>query len=488
MRRAPGPLWETPKPRGVHGSYGPAVIAWAEDNLGIVMGPWQAYALTQALRYDRNGDILARVALISTGRQNGKSVIVRAFYGWLLDVGRTLEPFREWTTLLAAAHDAKQARIIYGSVLGDLLTIPRITEQTKGRYAPVRLTEFRGIQMHGLTFDTVTSQPGSARGLSAGAIAWDEMLTQTDWDMWEALSPTQSAQRSPIMLLTSTAGNVESVVLRAFYDRLKREAAGDEKPDPSFYGAWWASRDNGAALDWAQIKQANPALGDGRLTKAAIASEHRILPVDSWQRERLNHFVDRVAVGAFNPGVWAECRTPGPLDGHPGPFVLGVDVQPGWERATIVAAGIRTDGRIGVSVYRDFIAAEGDTVSASDIVRELLAFPDPVSRIVWDSVSGAHSEFVRTAADAWATEWLAQKPHEVVAACMDVTELIQSGRLAVDDPLLDQQLPNVARRPVGQDGAFRFSRAHSLGPIDGFMAMTLAAHAVASVEALPSLI
>jgi phage terminase large subunit-like protein len=306
--------------------------------------------------------------------------------------------------------------------------------------------------------------------------------------MWEALSPTQSAQRSPIMLLTSTAGNAESVVLRAFYDRLKREASGDDKPDPSFYGAWWASRDSGAGLDWSQIRQANPALGDGRLTKEAITSEHRILPVDSWQRERLNHFVDAVAVGAFNPGVWAECRTPGPLDGIAGPFALGVDVQPGWERATIVAAAIRPDGRVGAAVYRDLIAAEGDTVSVADIVRELLAFPDPVSRIVWDSVSGAHSEFVRTSADAWATEWIAQKPHEVVAACMDVTQMIQSGQLAVDDPLLDVQLPNVARRPVGQDGAFRFSRAHSLGPIDAFMALTLAAHAAASVEQMPRII
>src|SRR6185369_9649438 len=264
-------------------------------------------------------------------------------------------------------HDAKQARIIYRGVLGDMSSIPRLVEQTKGRNSPVRLTEYFGVTVHGLTLDTVTGQPGSARGLSAGMVAWDEMLTQKDWDMWEALSPTQSAQRSPIMLLTSTAGQADSVILRAFYDRLVRQSSGDEAPDPTFYGAWWQSEDADSGLDWQEIQRANPSLGDGRLTRAAISTEYAILPPDSWRRERLNHFVDTTAPGAFNPGVWAACRVSDPLSGLSGPYALGVDVQPGWERATISVSGVRDDGRIGVEVHRDL---RGD-VTADAIVREV---------------------------------------------------------------------------------------------------------------------
>src|SRR6185295_8134755 len=174
-------------------------------------------------------------------------------------------------------HDAKQARIIYKGVYGDLWNIPHLRSRASGgarKGQDVRLTEHFGITVGGLTLDTVTGQPGSSRGLSAGAVAWDEVMTQRDWDMWEALSPTQSAQRSPIMILTSTAGQADSVVLRAFYDRLRRQASGDEEPDPAFYGAWWESEDDEAQLDWSQIRQANPALGDGRLSEAAIRSEH----------------------------------------------------------------------------------------------------------------------------------------------------------------------------------------------------------------------
>lgn len=488
------PRWETPDPPGVAGTYGDRVIRWGRRELGIRLGGWQAHAIRRVLRHDRRGDLIHRIALFSTARQNGKSVVVRAFYGWLLDEGRKLDAFAGWTTVLAAAHDAKQARIIYRGVYNDLANIPRLTQgpprahgETKIR-PPVELTQWLGIKAGNLSFDTVTSEPGSARGLSAGSIAWDEMLTQRDWDMWEALYPTQSAQRSPIMLLTSTAGHEDSVVLRAFYDRLRRQASGDEAPDPTFYGAWWESEDPDAGLDWAQIRMANPALGDGRLTRPAIAAEHAILPPDSWRRERLNHFVDVRAAGAFNPGVWAACRTSGALDGLRGPYALGVDVHPGWDRATISVAGVRPDGRIGVEVYRDLRAGPGTKITAEKVIGEISAFPEMsvTMEIVYDGISGIAPE-LRRAAEATPLPYVELNRKEFVAACMDVAELIHSGRLAVDDRLIDAQVPFVARRDVGSDGMFCYSRGLSLGPIDAFMSMTFAAHSAISLLPPPKI-
>lgn len=495
-RRAPKPRWETPKPPGVAGSYGKAVVAWAERELRVTMGPWQTYALKRALEHDRKGDLIHRLVLLSTARQNGKSMIVRAFYGWLFDEGRHIEPFCQWSTLLAAAHDAKQARIIYKGVYDDLAKIPRLTkgaprpkDHESGNIPPiVGITRNIGITAGDLFFDTVTSEPGSARGLSAGAVAWDEMLTQRDWDMWEALSPTQSAQRSPIMLLTSTAGHLDSVVLRAFYDRLRRQATGDEKPDPSFYGAWWESEDPDAGLDWRQIAQANPALGDGRLARSAIKSEYQLLPRDSWRRERLNHFVDVVAPGAFNPGVWAACRVQQPLAGLEGPYALGIDVHQGWDRATISVAAVRPDGRTAVEIHRDIRPTEGNPITADRLVKEVESFGDleHVAVIAYDGVSGAAPGFRRHAVES-GLPYQEIKRGDFVAACMDVAEMIQSGRLAVDDPLLDAQMPLVARRPVGLEGQFCFARGTSLGPIDAFLSMTFAAHAITTSEPMPQI-
>jgi hypothetical protein len=276
----------------------------------------------------------------------------------------------------------------------------------------------------------------------------------------------------------------ESVVLRQYYERLKREASGDQAPDPSFYGAWWESSDPEAGLDWAQIRQANPAMGDGRLSKVGIIDEFRTFPADSWRRERLNHFVDVKAEGAFNPGVWAACRLPSPLDGLSGPYALAVDVHQGWDRATISVAGIREDGRIGVEVLSDLRDEPNNPVTAGRIIGEIEAFPDYVAVIVFDSISGVSAE-LRRRGELTGLPYRELNRHEFVEACMDVTEMIHAGRLAVDDPLLDAQLPMVARRDVGADGAFCFSRGNSLGPIDAFLSMTFAAHGIASMSAIP---
>ena len=114
------------------------------------------------------------------------------------------------------------------------------------------------------------------------------------------------------------------------------------------------------------------------------------------------------------------------------------------------------------------------------------AFPDPVVSISYDGVSGGAATFRRDATES-GRPWEELKPGDVMRACMDVVEMIQSGRLAVDDPLLDAQIPMTGRRAVGSDGGFRFSRMESLGPIDAVFAMTFAAHAIAKPLSTPQI-
>jgi hypothetical protein len=301
--------------------------------------------------------------------------------------------------------------------------------------------------------------------------------------MLEVLLPAQSAQRSPLLLMTSTAGLADSVVLRNYYDRLIRQATGAEEPDPTFYGAWWESTDPDAGLDWDQIAQANPALTDGRLNRKAIETEFNSYPAESWKRERLNHFLDVAAESAVNPARWAACRTPEPLGESDGPYALGISVAPGWERATLAVSGVRGDGRIGVEIHRDLRGTEAEPVTAERIVQEVEAFAasQTLRVIAFDATSGGAAAFQRNAVET-GLPWAPYKPAAMVYASMDTSEMILSGRLAVDDPLLDAQIPTAARRPVGQDGGFRWAVAASLGPIDAVLAMSLAAHAIAYSE------
>jgi hypothetical protein len=123
-------------------------------------------------------------------------------------------------------------------------------------------------------------------------------------------------------------------------------------------------------------------------------------------------------------------------------------------------------------------------VTAARIVREIEAFPKYVAVILFDGITGISAELRRRAIET-GLPYQELSRGEFVDACMDVTEMIHAGRLAVDDPLLDAQMPMVARRDVGSDGAFCFTRGKSLGPIDAFLSMTFAAHGIASMAGVP---
>ncbi len=129
---------------------------------------------------------------------------------------------------------------------------------------------------------------------------------------------------------------------------------------------------------------------------------------------------------------------------------------------------------MGVEVYRDI----REDVTVDRLIREVQAFPEPVRVIAYPSTTGAASAFQRDR-DIALRPYDELTPGMVVSACMDVAEMIGSGRLAVGDPLLTAQSQMVARRDIGTEGAFRFSQKHSTGPIDAFLSMTFAAHAAA---------
>jgi hypothetical protein len=220
------------------------------------------------------------------------------------------------------------------------------------------------------------------------------------------------------------------------------------------------------------------------MPKAAVASEFRTFPQEQWRRERLNHWNELQAKDPlFGLGLWAKVREfqeGRPLDGLTGPYALGIREHIGWERATICVGGIRADGRVGVEVYRDLRGSDADPITAARIIREVDAFPDQASLqvIAFDGQSGGAPEF-RRQRDEKRGPWDELLPSAVVSACMDVTEMVQAGRLAVRDPLIDAQVAGGSRRAVGQDGAFRFSVRDSLGPIDAVLGMAFAAHAIA---------
>lgn len=460
------------------GSFGIKVIRWAQRRLNITLDNWQQYALDRALAHDANMQLLARTVLLSVARQNGKSVIVRALVGWLLDEGYKYDTFRKWDFILLAAHDAKQARIPYDYIRRDVLTYADIsgwghTARRQGLNR-ARATQYTGIELNGVRVDVATSQAGSARGISPGLICFDEVLTQTTFKTYEVLSPAQVAIPNSQMLMTSTAGFADSVLLRAMHDRLYRQHTGAEQHDPSFMGLWWRADDDDVGLDWEQLMKANPSLDGTRLSRKMIESEYLILPRGSWVRERLNRWHDERVDAPFSIAAWGACRLKNPLDPFhvEGGYVVGVDVLSTWTEGSVIVSAMRKDGRVGVEVHRHLMGRTEHPLTAQDFTREVatIAAKVKVDAIVYNASSALAPAFERHATES-GLPYQSIAATKNIMACMDFAEAVSARRLAHDDPYLDSQIASAQRRFVGSDGAWRWTI--SAAPITAVIGATL---------------
>jgi len=461
----PPPRWRTPLPRRAVASYGQAVSRWAERELGVRMMGWQDDALEHALACDRRGRLVHSHYLLSTGRQNGKTTIVRALVGWAL----TAAPL-DWQRVLGLAYDRAQARVLYDAVHADLGAPAML-------WAISRATRYRGILSRlGRRYDTASKDAGlGARGLSNDLALFDEVMTQRTTAVWEALLPTLSARRDALVVGLSTAGDARSVLLREWWERgvrivERREAAG------GFGMSWWAAPDDAPPASLEAILPANPAYGV-TLRPAAVQAERLSMSPSAWKRERLNLWVE-LADDWLPPDAWPGAAMRRTMGSAPGTAVLAVDVAPAWKRATIAVVAPMGDGTWHAAVARDLRPMEGGIVAPVDLERamvELTAEWDP-ALWAWDQHAAAGVQVERIVTER---DWQG-RPYAgrlVVGAHETFYSELVAGRLTHEpDGLLDAAIRNARSTPTA-DGGWRLSRRDSVGPIDPILAVIYAAAA-----------
>lgn len=476
-RRYPEPRWQTPLPVQVVGSWGPYVEAWARSELGIVLDRWQRRALNRALATDMTGRLVHRLYLISTGRQNGKTLLIRALIGWAL-TARVIPP---WATIAGLAHDATQARIPYQAVAQDLAPMAR-------RLGPVsrgglNLTRYLGIrsETYGIhrEYNTYSREARNAiRGTSNDLVLFDEVRTQIDLETWAAVEPTTTARRDPLILAISTAGNDRSVLLRMWFDRGLRIIDGAEEAN-GFGMTWYAPPDDMDPTDPRAWPLANPTIVDGRMDPTRIRDAIASLGPAAFRSERLNLWSEAVDEW-LPPGLWQLLAAPAP-DRAVGRIILAAEALPSWRRAT-VAAAIETDvgAWVGIAGELDASRTAAATVPPEHVIALLESLRGP-----WRPAGVAYSSQSTLAphVEAWADGVGLAKiplgPRQVRSASeLFRSELIGRRLVHADDPLLAMQA-RAARTSRSLDaGDWYFSYSESTGEIDALRAAVWASWAV----------
>ena len=441
-------------------SYG-ADAARFLGSVGLHLDPWQLDILTDWLSECR-GRWSHRDAVLLVPRQNGKSFLLAA----RILVGLFMLP--DERKIMFSAHDSKPMREVFQIVRDVIEASPALVKRTR----KIRLANGQeavetvdGSKAH---FVARTNNLRSAfRGFSPDLVILDEALVLSE-DAWSSILPTISARPNPQMVLSSSAGTGESVVLGRFKDAGRGGSA-----SRLAYHEWEASGLSRTEPEsWAV---ANPALGY-RLTVETVEAELRSMSADAFDRERL--------------GVWSEARadTALSIDGYasvgvgslpvPERAVISVDVHqiPGGERHAAVVLSWLVDGVPHSMLWRQ---EPGVRWLTQQLVNDVARFS---ASGVYMSVGGARD--VAEDLEAAGVQVHALNVGEWKAACTGLGQMVNDDAVRVQvTPLLSSAVAAAEPRQW-PEGSWTFDGTKTNGvPIPGLVAWAVGAWAAKSTAA-----
>ena len=410
--------------------------------VGLVLDGEQQLVLDTLLAETPAGLWAAFEGCVVMARQNGKTASLQAlalYKLFLLQDRLTVWTAHEFSTALEAFRDVQ--KLIERS--------PKLSRKVKH----VNNTNGEeGIELHSgarLNFRARSKRAG--RGLSGNTVILDEAFALTASHMGSLL-PTLRAVPNSQVVYASSAGHVQSTILRGIRDRGR--AGGSE----SLAYLEWSAEQGGCAQpgcdhrfgqvvscaldDEARWLAANPTLGR-RVALRAMRAERESLPPQEFARECLGWWEDPPAAegGAIDPAVWAQLADPGAARGRQ--VVFGLDVTE--DRTAALAVGWRrADGGLQVML----VEAAPSTSWVVDRCAQV------VERWGGRVVLGGAGESLLPDLQARRVPVQLLNGREFVHACGIVDDALQAGTLHHGNQPELNEAARVARwRPVGTSGA-----------------------------------
>lgn len=460
----PAYLWTPPS----SGSYGPVVVKLLRDEVGFDPDPEQEMALEIIFGIRPGGRTAAFEAAVICSRQNLKTALFEmCTVGWLF--------ITEQNLVVWSAHEFSTAQEAHR----DLSLLIEGNSWLKKRLKRIisangkEAIELKSGQR--VKFKARTKSGG--RGLTGDKVVLDEAFALQAAHMG-ALLPTLSAVPDPQVVYGSSAGHVDSAILRGVRDR------GRPGGDPSLAYLEWCDdlpgscadpncvhelNAVGCALDdrdrWAR---SNPALGR-RISVEYVAAERRALASapEEFARERLGWWDDPDTAGrVIDLASWAALEDPGSQ--LVGDMVFGFDVTPTRDFGAICVAGRRADGLL----HAEVVDVRPGTGWMVERLSQLVADHGCVCPIVLEEASPAGSLVVDLEAKGVQVEPMSSR--EVAQACGQFFDLVtdSKGLRHVKEPAIEEALAGAAKRDLGD--AWAWTRNKSTANISPLVALTLA--------------
>ena len=309
------------------------VTDWAREYLNCELMDWQKYIASGVLAHDEHGDLLARQALVSVARQNGKSKLLEALVGfWCTEMPKLRgEP----QTIITTAHKLDLAIELFHKVAP-------ILEQHFGAILTWAVGRNEANLPDGTRWLVRAATPTSFHGLTCDLCCIDELWAVSPDSVSVGILPTMRTRRSPLLFMTSTSGDESSLEMLRWREQGLR--AIDDGTQSSLYFAEYSpdiGKTDPMSVDaWLQ---ANPAIGH-TLTVDVLRAEAEQPNRNAFLRSSVNLWTAS-AHGWLQPGVWANLKTDLPM---PKGGVLAIEQSQDESRFVGVRAALNGDGNIQI--------------------------------------------------------------------------------------------------------------------------------------------
>lgn len=447
------------EPQGVAKSSGPAHIKVAQ-RIGLGLDPWQQDVSRLLWTKLADGSPAADTVCLSVPRQAGKTYTIAAnvFSECLMSPKTTVA----WT-----AHHNKVMLETFNS-LKALAQAPEVAPHIRSIKSSA---EDRSIHFtNGSRIVMAARESGALRGVAKVRIlVLDEAQILTESALSD-IAPTQNQAVNPIMIMMGTPPKPRDS--SEVWVTQRQQALDAEKSGSKLELACWiefSADDDAETDDHAQWRKANPSYPK-RTPLRAIRKLRRTLSEDHFRREALGIWDDRSTPSVIPPGVWAqlEDQASKPVS----KLVLGVDVSPDREVASVALAGVRGDGLIHVELY--------EQRSGTGWLVDWLTVRcgrNPIAAVVIDAKSPAATlipklKKARVRVVVTNTDDMANACAGFYDACMD-SEVRHTGQVQ-----LTRSLHSAAKRSIGDRWAW--NRKTTDADITPIVAATLACWGVSS--------
>jgi phage terminase large subunit-like protein len=443
-------------------------VAWKSPELpdGLQLDEWQEWLLRHLLErfpegHPNAGQLRYRQAVVSMGRQNGKSLLaaIIGVYGMLMHQ-------RSGASVISLASSIDQARIIYNRVLFVIQSNQFLSKRFK------KASESRGIVTADGTgrYDVKPAKEGALQGIPISLCLFDE-LHLAKKGMWSAAVLGTAQREDGIVIGITTAGDQNSETLLDLYKTGQAASAGDPELERFGYFCWEAPQ-HAKVDDPDALRAANPSISAGRLSLDNVLTDLKTIPEHEARRYRLNQFITGTASSWIPSDTFRKAgdRLSIPQEGG----VFAVDISKNWEHATIAFAN-----QVGEEHHTELVKTfvQPNETQLFNALVELHHRYAPRAIALDDRGLPNLGKRLKLAGFPVWQLWT----KEMSAACSIVYSMFANGQAKHNnDPLLIVQSPRGIAKYSGE--SWFISRKESLGEIDALMATVMSLYVSSRAE------